>query len=110
MNIEDIKVGEYLMHHMGGGGRGTLVRIQGIVHPGRYSVEYMDGGSSSSWEAECFRPITDPKSIAIARAHALRRMAKDHAYNAKKCSEDASIWEKAVEAIKEAQNAVGEGQ
>lgn len=79
----DVKVGDYVMHHMSGGPNGTLVRVLEETTADRFGVGYVQlvadsvvsGGTSWSWPASDFRPITDPLYLLAARLDAAGRTA-----------------------------------
>ena len=69
--MKDLKTGDYAMHHMDGRERGTLVLVTDRNSAGNFGIQYVpNGGSSFSWPASDFRPITCPHLKAVAKLHA----------------------------------------
>lgn len=75
--MKDLKKGDYAMHHMHGGERGTLVLVVEQCAGGCFGIQYVpNGGSSFSWPASDFRPITCPHLKAVAKLHAANATVK----------------------------------
>ena len=101
------RAGDYAMHHMHNRADGTLVRLEEERPGNRFAIEYVpNGGGSSSWPADEFRPITDPLLLATAKRHKSLRSASVHEAAAKQDLHDARKWEGVIECLKEVLSAV----
>jgi hypothetical protein len=103
-----VKVGGYYSHRMHGADSGTPVRISMEFlregHPPRYGAEYVGnagqgGGSSFSWPAEEFFPITDPADVARVRIFESRRLIVEHESAAAAARRELAGWTRALDAI-----------
>lgn len=72
------KDGGYAMHHMDGRTNGTLVRLQAVEKGDGFWIHYVPrGGSSGTWPASEFKPVTDPRLIAVTRKDQADRDVSD---------------------------------
>lgn len=111
-------VGVYAMHHMHGGSNGTLVLIDSRNDEGCFSIQYVQvlwngtdvigGGSSSSWPASDFRPVTDPILLAAAKCFDAKRQEHDHSVKAARAKAEAEIWRRVVSVMHDGSKARGE--
>lgn len=98
----EVFVGGYFMK------RGMLVRIDGELAPGRFSIAYVQirdgqvsgGGGSSAWPASDFTPITDPYLYAAAQVFEANRREHEHTVLASRAQADQGKWLGVMEAIK----------
>lgn len=107
--------GDYAMHHMNNGPTGNLVRISSKTASGGFLIEYVSdygdgtvqsGGSSGTWPAVDFRPITDPKLLAASRIFEANRNVAELKRQVVLAERDVSLWKLAYAAIRETQAVV----
>lgn len=108
-----MKTGDFMMHHMHGGQSGTLVQLDREDRPGQWSVRYVQmmhdgsdvigGGSSSSWPAEEFKPVSDAKSLAACKCFAAKNLHHDLTVKASRAAQEAETWRRVVQVMHEAE-------
>lgn len=95
-------VGMYAMHHMHNCERGTLVRIESEPRPGHFGIEYVPcGGASYSWPAAEFRPVTEPRLLAVCRLHAIRRDKREAELRVRALEAEEAKWTGVVQVFDE---------
>lgn len=91
------KHGEYAMHHMDGREKGTLVLLE-LLPSGWFGVSYIPcGGASFSWPASDFKPVTDPRLVAVAKKHAAESLVSNLKAELKRAERAAEVAASVVE-------------
>ena len=104
-----VKTGICAMHHMNKNENGKLVYIERETTQGWFSIAYVpNGGFSSSWAADEFKPVTDPVLLAVSKAYLARRSACDLERESRSANKEAEIWDGVVEVLKEINGVVSQ--
>lgn len=100
-------VGMYAMHHMHGEPIGTLCLLAKTDTPDRFGIYYIpSGGSSWSWPASEFTPVTNPHQIAICKLHEARVREGEMRRQMELAQRDVAKWSGVVDCFEQSKREV----